>query len=153
MRIKDQRMSRIAANRRPVYSSEERFEILQLKAAQNWSLRETAKQFLVAPATIASWLKRVDEDGPDALVKILEPVNKFPDFVRYSVSRLKTLCPSLGKVKIGEILCRAGLHLSGSPCAKPQTLAAGQPGDKFTIDIEYYRGRKHLPIVKLKRAA
>ena len=107
-------MSRITAHRRPVYTGEERFEILQMKAAQNGSLRETAKQFLVAPATIASWLKRVDEVGPNALVKISEPVNKFPDFVRYSVSRLKTLCPSLGKVKIAEILCRAGLHLSVS---------------------------------------
>ena len=39
------------------------------------------------------------------------PVNKFPDFVRYSVQRLKILCPQLGKVKIAEILSRAGLHL------------------------------------------
>jgi len=29
-----------------------------------------------------------------------EPVNKFPDFVRYIVQRLKTLSPSMGKVKI-----------------------------------------------------
>jgi transposase InsO family protein len=38
-------------------------------------------------------------------------VNKFPDFVRYIVQRLKTLSPSMGKVKIAETLCRAGLHL------------------------------------------
>jgi len=41
----------------------------------------------------------------------------------------------------------------GSPCAKPQTLVAGQPGDKFRLDIEFYQGRQHLPIVTLNRAA
>jgi transposase InsO family protein len=38
-------------------------------------------------------------------------VNKFPDFVRYIVQRLKPLSPSMGKLKIAETLCRAGLHL------------------------------------------
>ena len=51
-------------------------------------------------ATIASWIKRVDDQGLNALVQILEPVNKFPEFVRFAVQRLKTLCPTLGKVKI-----------------------------------------------------
>jgi len=41
----------------------------------------------------------------------------------------------------------------GSPCAKPQTLVAGQPGDRFRLDIEFYQSRQHLPIVTLKRAA
>jgi len=47
----------------------------------------TADTFLVTPATIASWVKRIDEKGPDALLQLLEPVNKFPDFVRYIVHR------------------------------------------------------------------
>jgi hypothetical protein len=34
-------------------------------------------------------------------------MNRFPDFVRYVVHRLKTLCPIMGKVKIA----RAGLHV------------------------------------------
>jgi hypothetical protein len=38
-------------------------------------------------------------------------VNKFPNFVRHIVQRLKVLCPSLGKVKIAQMLARAGLHL------------------------------------------
>ncbi|MBP85545.1 MAG: hypothetical protein CMJ64_02335, partial [Planctomycetaceae bacterium] len=40
-----------------------------------------------------------------------------------------------------------------SRCARPQTLVAGNPGDRFTIDLDYHRGRKYLPIVSLKRAA
>ena len=42
---------------------------------------------------------------------VREPVNKFPDFFRYIVQRLKTLNPSMGKVKIAETLYLAGLHL------------------------------------------
>jgi len=41
----------------------------------------------------------------------------------------------------------------GSPCAGPQTLVAGQPGDRFTISIDFEAGRQHLPKVALKRAA
>ena len=59
-------------------------------------------------------MKRLDEDGLDALVQIREPVNKYPDFVRYAVQRLKTLCPKLGRVKMAEMLCRAGLHLGAT---------------------------------------
>jgi putative transposase len=41
-------------------------------------------------------------------------VNKFPDFVREVVQRLKILCPRLGKRKIAETLARAGLHLGAT---------------------------------------
>jgi len=85
--------------------------ILELRAARGWSLKQTADTFLVTPTTIVSWLKRIDDQGANALLQLREPVNKFPDFVRYIVQRLKTLSPSMGKVKIAETLCRAGLHL------------------------------------------
>lgn len=57
-------------------------------------------------------MARIDEDGPHALLRLPEPVNKFPDLVRYIVQHLKVACPTLGKVKIAEMLCRAGLHLA-----------------------------------------
>jgi transcriptional regulator with XRE-family HTH domain len=114
MRIKDTRMKQIVPQRRPHYAPIERMAILELRAARGWSLNQTADAFLVTAATIASWMKRIDEEGPDALVQIREPVNRFPDFVRYAVQRLKTLCPTLGKVKIAQVLCRAGLHLGST---------------------------------------
>ena len=40
-----------------------------------------------------------------------------------------------------------------SPCAGPRTLVAGKPGDRFSINVDYHAGRRHLPIVTLKRAA
>jgi Integrase core domain len=41
----------------------------------------------------------------------------------------------------------------GSRCALPRVLVAGQPGDKFDLDLEHIDGRAHLPIVKLRHAA
>ncbi len=48
------------------------------------------------------------EKVPDALLHLREPVNKFPDFVRYTVQQLKTLSPSMGKVKIAETCAGQG---------------------------------------------
>ncbi len=40
-----------------------------------------------------------------------------------------------------------------SPCAGPRTLVAGQPGDRFKLQVDFHDGKRHLPIVSLKRAA
>ena len=40
-----------------------------------------------------------------------------------------------------------------SPCANPQALVAGHPGDRFNLNVEHHDGRRHLPIVRLLRAA
>ena len=81
-RIKNARMARIDPHRRPQYPPTGRMAILELRAARNWSLQQTADVFLVTAPTISSWMKRVDEQGPAALVQLREPVNKFPQFVR-----------------------------------------------------------------------
>ncbi|MCP4375860.1 MAG: transposase family protein, partial [bacterium] len=38
-------------------------------------------------------------------------------------------------------------------CAFPQAPVAGQCGARIRLDVRYYRGRKHLPVVALRRAA
>jgi len=114
MRIKDARMLRIPAQRRPHYPPVERLAILELRAARAWSMAQTARRLLVTTATVASWMGRLDEDGPRALIQTRDPVNRFPDFVAYIVRRLKVLCPTMGKVKIAQILCRSGLHLGST---------------------------------------
>src|SRR6059036_3076300 len=110
MRIKDVRMEQIPPQRRPHYPPVERLAILELRAARSWSLAQTAARFLLTPLTIASWTARLDEEGAAALVRMPEPVNKFPDFVGYMVRRLKVLCPSMGEARIANVLCRAVLH-------------------------------------------
>jgi len=40
-----------------------------------------------------------------------------------------------------------------SPCASPHALIRGQPGALLDLDVRYLGGRRHLPVVTLKRAA
>ena len=61
---------------------------------------QTADAFQLTAPTIASWMQRVDEAGADALVQMRVPVNKFPDFVRYVVQRLKALCPTIDRKSV-----------------------------------------------------
>jgi hypothetical protein len=127
-------MAAIPAHRRPHYPPTERMAILELRAARGWNQVQTAQAMLVTPEAVASWNRRVDEQGPHALVQLPEPVNRFPDFVRLIVRCLKALCPTLGKVGIARILARAGLHLAATtvgqilkgepPCPDPATTAS-----------------------------
>jgi DNA-binding transcriptional regulator YiaG len=70
LRIKDARMERLPAQRRPHYPAIERLAILELRAASGWSQAETARHLLVTPLTVASWTQRLDDEGPDALVQV-----------------------------------------------------------------------------------
>jgi transposase InsO family protein len=110
---------------------------------------------MIDEQTLQSWLRRVDEEGERALVQISEPVNRFPDFVRYLVRQLKTLCPTMGKVRIAQALARAGLHLGATTVGRilrdtepvPEDVAsaleviemrhvtAKHPGDVWHIDL------------------
>ena len=118
VRLKDQRMLRVPARRRPHYLPIERMAILELKAARGWSTREVAERFHVTEATITSWLRASREPSSDRLLQLREPVNKFSDLIRVAVRRLKTLCPRLGKDKIAEMFCRAGVEISASTVSR-----------------------------------
>jgi hypothetical protein len=72
IRIKDVRMAQISPHRRPHYPPTERMAILELRAARGWSLEQAADTLLLTAPTVASWMKRVDEQGADALVQLRE---------------------------------------------------------------------------------
>ena len=154
MGIKDARMKSLSPAWRPYYSPTARLEILELRAARGWSLAQTADTFLICPKTVASWMRRRNEEGPDAIVQLRVPVNKFPDFVRYAIQRLSALCPTLGKKKLAEVLARAGLHLGSSTigrirkenpapvltppqatAAKSRTVTATRPNHVWQVDL------------------
>jgi transcriptional regulator with XRE-family HTH domain len=142
LRIKDTRIAQIAPQHRPHYGPHERMAILELRAARGWSLKQTADTFFLTPATVTSWMKRINEKGSDALLQLREPVNKFPDFVRYIVQRLKTLSPSMGKVKIAETLCRAGLHLGVTTVGRileeePQPVTGDAPPNTRVVTAKH----------------
>ncbi len=112
--IKDDRWSRLPSRRRPYYLPVQRMRILQLKAARGWSCEQAARAFLINEQTLCSWMRRVDEQGERSLIQIAEPVNRFPHFVRYLVQQLSVLLPTMGKVRIAQVLARAGLHLGAT---------------------------------------
>jgi transposase InsO family protein len=149
MRIKDARMGRIDARRRPQYLPAERLQILEMMASCGWSMQQAAESFMVTGATVSSWMRRRDEDGPDALLATSEPVNRFPDHVRYLVQRLKTLCPSMGPKKIVGHLARAGLHMAAStarritnepparePAVKQESQASESPPEPKSVKAD-----------------
>jgi transposase InsO family protein len=41
----------------------------------------------------------------------------------------------------------------GSPCARPWALVRGKPGARLELDVGFHAGRRHLPIVRIRRAA
>src|SRR5439155_26952583 len=78
--------------------------------------------------------------GEQALVRLPQPVNRFPDFVRVVVERLRATVPFMGKVRMAQTLARAGLHLGATtvrrmmarrerPAPQPES-ACGELGRK-----------------------
>jgi putative transposase len=152
LRIKDTRMERLPAQRRPHYPAIERLAILELRAARGWSQAETARRLLVTPLTVASWTHRLDDEGPDALVQLREPVNRFPELVSYLAQRLNVLCPKMGTRRIARTLARAGLHLGATTVgrmlqpapkstpktkrlSKPRAVTAKRPNHVWHLDL------------------
>ena len=139
LRIKDARLARIAPQKRPHYPPSERLAILQLRAAAGWNAAETARRFGLSAGTIASWTRRIDDAGPDALVQTKTPVNRFPDFVRELVGGLKPSLPGAGRRRVAAVLARAGLHLAPTTIRRilqmrsklpPPAPSSGVPGAK-----------------------
>ena len=157
LELKDARWSRLASRRRPHFSSTQRMRILQLRAARAWSRTDTANRFLIDEQTLLGWMRRLDEQGERALIQLEAPANRLPDFVRQLVKQLKTLVPTMGKVRIAQVLARAGLILGpttvrrilserdptpdDSPPAAGDTLepsrvvGAKRPGDIWHVDL------------------
>jgi transposase InsO family protein len=109
------RLDKIPADRRPRLLREHRLHALELIAARGWSLARAAEHLLVTRQTLARWLK-VSNGGkdPSALLALASPVNRFPDFVGYTVQRLKSTFPLFGKQRIASILARAGIAISAT---------------------------------------
>jgi transposase InsO family protein len=114
MRILRARLGCLPARERPYYPPAERFAILTLRGRRGWKAAQTARRFLLTPATIASWMRRLDEQGRDALVKTRVPIHRFDDAVTELVHDLHQVAPQHGRRKKADILARAGLHLAPS---------------------------------------
>ena len=134
IRILRSRFERVPPKKRPYYTPVERMMILNHKAARGWNLKQTAEACMVDEQTVSSWDRRLDENGANALVQIKEPVNKYPDLLKYGMQQLKALIPLMGKKKIAEHFIRAGMELSASTVGR--ALKHAVPDKPFMPDHE-----------------
>jgi hypothetical protein len=88
--------------------------LLQLRAARGWTLEKTARVFLVDLQTLLTWMRRLDEQGERALIQTVDPVNRYPDFVRNLVRQLKCMLPAMGTERMAQVLARAASKASRS---------------------------------------
>ncbi len=161
IRIKDARWQVLPARNRPHYCAVDRLAILEVRAARSWSVAQTARAFLVDEETVSSWMKRLDEEGPRPLVRVPVPVNRFSDYVRHVVQRLKVLCPTLGKKRIAQLLARAGLRLSASTVGRvlkktsapppPETPSEPESGRVVTAKYPHHVWHVDLTVVPTRR--
>lgn len=114
IRILRTRIEKIAPKHRPHYFPAERLSILLYKASRGWNQKKTAHAFGLTEETISSWLHELETCGPETLVRIPVPHNKYPDCLRYLAGKLKVLCPRFGKKAIAEYFFRAGIRISFS---------------------------------------
>jgi len=153
--IKDGRWERSRSRRRPHYTPIQRMRILQLRAARGWTLEKTARVFLVDLHTLLIWMRRLDEHGERDLIRTVEPVNRYPDYIRNLVRQLMVLLPTLGAERLAQILGRAGLRLAATtirriarekqdPSPEPEIevitrrrrrVVARHPGDVWHVDL------------------
>ena len=102
LRILRARLACIPPLNRPHYPPPERLAILALRAATGWNIAETARRFLVTSKTLREWIRRLAEQGADALVHLPEPVDRFPDYVTVVVQQLRATVPHMGKERIAN---------------------------------------------------
>ena len=142
--IKDGRWARSRSKRRPHYSPVQRMRILQLRAARGWNLEKTARVFLVDLQTLLHWMRRVDEPGERPLIQTVEPVNRYPDFVKNLVRQLKCLCPAMGYERMAQVLARVGLVLGASTIRRIVRERGAPPED----DAELTAPRRRRVVAK-----
>ena len=104
----------IAPHKRPEYHAGERLAILQLKRHRGWSVRKTARRFVIHPNTLRSWIKAIEGCGKLSLFEDAVRWNRIDDLVRWASHELRRLCPQkeFGTRTIARHLVRAGIAIS-----------------------------------------
>ena len=137
--IKDGRWERSKSRRRPHYTPIQRMRILQLRAARGWNLEKTTRVFLIDLQTLLHWMRRVDEPRERPLIHTVEPVNRYPDFVRNLVRQLKLLFPAMGNERMAQILARAGLVLGATTIRRMVRENAEPPEPEADVSVKRRR--------------
>jgi len=152
-RILKSRIEDVPPHERPHYRPAVRLEILQLAAKARWKLSRIAREFVLAPKTVRNWLRRLDEQGEDALLQTRDPVNAFDDAVSELVHALHRAAPGKGRRMKADLLLRTGLQLADSTVkrmlerptkSKPEPPSPAPDSSKVGSTTSTLGGRKHV---------
>ncbi|MDO8680904.1 MAG: hypothetical protein Q7R30_20485 [Acidobacteriota bacterium] len=119
------RLARVPPRHRPHYTPSERWQWLECRHLQGWSLDDTARRALVTAATIARWERDAvrAEDGRAPVARPTPPIRRFSDAVRALV-QLMDRCGVGGNALIARTLLRAGWRVS------PETVRRIRPNGR-----------------------
>ena len=103
-------------HRRPNYRPEQRLAILQLLRLRGWSIKKTAKQFVLHRNTIRAWIRSAEGKGRPNLLNGAVVWNRVDDAVRWAIHELRRLCPEpeFGTRSIAWQMLRASVQISRS---------------------------------------
>lgn len=106
----------LESQRRPLYTPEQRAEILQIMRLRGWSAKLAADRFVIHPNTIRSWIKALKNKHRGNRLLGQPPWNKYHEGVRWLVHELRHLCPEreFGARTIATHILRAGIKISRS---------------------------------------
>lgn len=103
LRVKDARIAATDPRRRAHYKPVDRMAILELRARRGWMQTETAKRFHLTEKTIATWMRRLDEEverSEDAAERVVarnavRKVQELPEPLLIGFAELRDLGPVL----------------------------------------------------------
>jgi len=103
-------------HRRPEYRPEQRLAILQLRRLRGWSIKKTAKQFVLHRNTIRAWIRSAEGKGRPNLLNGAVIWNRIDDAVRWAIHELRRFCPEpeFGTRSIARQMLRASVQISRS---------------------------------------
>jgi len=107
------RFDKLPEGRRPFYTPQQRFQILELKNLLGWPADQIARLFRVCTNTILNWERHADPEARTvgATVRQKPPVTRFADVVRNTV-QLMSAHGFGGDAAVAGTLARAGWRVS-----------------------------------------
>jgi len=111
--ILGQRIDKLPERRRPFYSPQQRFQILELGSLLGWPQDQLARVFRVCTQTIRNWQQHADPDSRvvGATVRQAPPITRFADVVRNTV-QLMSRAGFGSDAATAAVLARAGWKVS-----------------------------------------
>ena len=106
----------IPPHRRPDYRPEQRLAILQLRRLRGWSIKKTAKHFVLHRNTVRAWIRAAEGKGRASLLNGAAVWNRIDDAVRWAAHELRRLRPEpeFGARSIAQQVLRASIQISRS---------------------------------------